>query len=269
MAPLLLDKYALWKAGAVLLLTWLGTFAAGYWAGYQQLSISTDKPLVMSALALHDSASFSIKSPDCVMQDKDVSSQDYVSAENQATIEAPIADKPTEIVADTSLPETKITPVVANPVVVNPVITGSSADEPAVGQDAQPHTSEMAQLSSQKTAKSSLTAPIADQKQPQLAVLQGDVEQQQARYSIQVGMYGNRVNAENLMKMLGAEGFRSYISSYTNKKQQQRFNVRFGFYKDKQLALTALRHYASTHDGNGYLVRVKQPLQSLEVSSTN
>jgi len=83
-----------------------------------------------------------------------------------------------------------------------------------------------------------------------------------ARYSIQVGMYGRRVNASNLVTMLEAQGLDAYISEYLNKKQQLRYNVRFGYFENKRAALKGLKYYTVNMDGKGYLVRFKPTMHA-------
>ena len=75
------------------------------------------------------------------------------------------------------------------------------------------------------------------------------------KYSIQVGMYGRLINAENMMEVLQAKQLNAYVSDYTNKKDEVRYNVRFGYFADKKTALTALKVYKSNKNGDGYLVK--------------
>ncbi len=75
-----------------------------------------------------------------------------------------------------------------------------------------------------------------------------------ARYSIQVGMYGNMINAENMKKMLQAQNLNAYISNYKNRKNEVRYNVRFGYFQNKQFAITTLKKYKEQGKGDGYLV---------------
>lgn len=75
------------------------------------------------------------------------------------------------------------------------------------------------------------------------------------KYSIQVGMYGRLMNAENMMNQLQAKKLNAYVSDYTNKKNETRYNVRFGYFLDKKSALSALEEYRSSLNGEGYLVK--------------
>jgi cell division septation protein DedD len=75
------------------------------------------------------------------------------------------------------------------------------------------------------------------------------------KYSIQVGMYGSLANATNMMKMLQVQQLDSYVSNYKNRKNEPRYNVRFGYFLDKKTAITKLNDYKSKVKGDGYLVR--------------
>lgn len=77
----------------------------------------------------------------------------------------------------------------------------------------------------------------------------------EAKYSIQVGMYGRLINAENMMKMLQVEQYEAYITDYTNKKNETRYNVRFGYFPDRRSALASLEKFKNDSKGDGYLVR--------------
>jgi len=91
--------------------------------------------------------------------------------------------------------------------------------------------------------------------QPTLAIALPSDELSKIKYSIQVGMYGRLINAENMMNMLQAKRLDAYVSDYTNKKNEIRYNVRFGYFTDKKTAVTALESYKNSQKGDGYLVR--------------
>lgn len=75
------------------------------------------------------------------------------------------------------------------------------------------------------------------------------------KYSVQVGMYGRLLNAENMMKMLQAQQYDAYVSDYTNKKNETRYNVRFGYFVDKKSAIAKLKEFKAAQKGDGYLVK--------------
>lgn len=79
----------------------------------------------------------------------------------------------------------------------------------------------------------------------------------EVNYSLQVGMYGSLPNAENMVERLQAKEFDAYVSSYTNKNDEIRYNVRLGYFVDKKAALIALKDYKKSEKADGYLVKIK------------
>ncbi len=75
------------------------------------------------------------------------------------------------------------------------------------------------------------------------------------KYSIQVGVYGRLINAENMMRLLQAQKYDAYVTDYTNKKNEIRYNVRFGYFSDKKSALETLAEFKTSQQGDGYLVK--------------
>ena len=67
-------------------------------------------------------------------------------------------------------------------------------------------------------------------------------------------MYGRLANAENMMKRLQAQRYEAYVSDYTNKKNEVRYNVRFGYFVDKKSAIAGLNKFKEEQKGDGYLV---------------
>jgi len=105
-------------------------------------------------------------------------------------------------------------------------------------------------------------APAEDKRKDKLAVvniepaLSAEVLAT-ARYSIQVGMYGRLNNAENMVSLLQEKNFEAYVSTYINKKEELRYNVRLGYFSDKKSALAALASYRQTEKSDSYLVNFK------------
>lgn len=79
-----------------------------------------------------------------------------------------------------------------------------------------------------------------------------------ARYTIQVGLYGNKRNADRKVAELLDKNLSAYISDSVNRKDETLFNVRFGYFNDKQSVVTALELYQEKHTGDGYIVRLRQ-----------
>jgi len=75
------------------------------------------------------------------------------------------------------------------------------------------------------------------------------------KYSIQVGVYGRLLNAENMVKSLQAQQYDAYVTDYTNKKNEMRYNVRLGYFADKKSAIATLNKFKTKQNGDGYLVK--------------
>lgn len=75
------------------------------------------------------------------------------------------------------------------------------------------------------------------------------------KYSIQAGVYGRLHNAENMMKQLRSDKYEAYITDYTNKNNETRYNVRFGYFVNKKAALASLEKFKSDKNSDGYLVK--------------
>lgn len=84
-----------------------------------------------------------------------------------------------------------------------------------------------------------------------------------ARYSVQVGVFRHRLNAQKQVKTLTQQGLNAYLLDYLNKRKQTRYNVRFGYYQQKKNALLALQQYRlNQQDHSGYLVKLMPVLHA-------
>jgi hypothetical protein len=72
------------------------------------------------------------------------------------------------------------------------------------------------------------------------------------KYSIQVGVFGNILNAQNMQKKL--QQLDAYITEDFHKDDKVRYNVRLGYFIDKKSAIAALHDYRNNKNGDGYLV---------------
>jgi len=79
-----------------------------------------------------------------------------------------------------------------------------------------------------------------------------------ARYTIQVGAFADSQNAIRRMSELESQNLSAYTDGYTNKRNKLRFNVRFGYFKDKSSALTALNSFEQNMSGSGYVARIRR-----------
>ncbi len=74
------------------------------------------------------------------------------------------------------------------------------------------------------------------------------------KFTIQIAVYDSLKNAESMMLSLQKKNLDAYVSGYTSKSGKRQFNVRFGYFQEKKMALSALKNYINEHQGDGYLV---------------
>lgn len=273
MAPVLLDNRGLLKAGFSMLLALVVVFGGGFITGYQkaivqQLALTQDRGIELPVVDAEQAEILAM-----------VLAQPPVIEEAGASIDV---DDP-----DNGLQETALK-TVAKDGIVSPIIddstqvvarkqtqtSGLNSLTPLALSEENGATKKMAKseifsVSVEKSGKDGIAQTDVLQgnqskpvKQTNVGSVLTQVSKLNARYSIQVGMYGQRVNASNLVTMLEAQGLAAYISEYLNKKQQLRYNVRFGYFESKRAALKGLKYYTVNMDGKGYLVRFKPTMHA-------
>lgn len=238
MAPVLLDNRGLLKVGVSMVLALVVVFGGGFITGYQkavtqQLALTQDRGIELPSVNVEQAeavAMISAPQPPAIEEagaSIDVDDPDNIDASDD-NVQKTAQDMPI-----------KDMPVKGTPI-KNSSEKNSKVTQTAVLEGKQNNTIKSTNASSVLTQVSKLNA----------------------RYSIQVGMYGQRVNASNLVTMLEAQGLDAYISEYMNKKQQLRYNVRFGYFENKRTALKGLKHYTDNMDGKGYLVKLKRTMHA-------
>ena len=237
MAPLLLDRRSLIKSGFYLCLLLTIAFFGGYYSGYTKGYGHAESRLRQHALppvalvlpepAHADTAIFEPQPPAVIEPgaDIDVDRPDTVTAQADAPEPAgnEQAASAEDIRVDSPSPPVQLASLEVTPAIV--------ADVTATARPLEPQSGIVSALAS--------NAGVTE-----------------ARYSIQVGMYGGASNAEQLLETLNASRLDAYIDKFSNANGEPRFNVRFGFYRDRASAKAALQAYRSQLDGEGYVVRV-------------
>ena len=271
MAPILIDNRGLIKLGLVLVLTTVIVFAAGFLSGYQQATTFYAAGSEIETLALPTQAVFlesdvEPQLPDTIVAGAEIdvdqphaesgarakdsavaaralsaSYKENVNKTNQATTSTKLASLESIALEKMGKPSNKESSDDKNIFNKNNQVSikGSSIKEALISTGFQ-----------NKSGKS-----IAA-KEPDLIVVASltSAELNNIKYSIQVGIYGRLINAENMMRLLRAQNLNAYVSDYVNKKNENRYNVRFGYFMDKKSALSALTKYKNKQKGDGYLV---------------
>jgi len=226
MAPILIDNRDLLKLGFVSVLTIVLAFAGGVMFGYQQATMGYDHEINSMA----ESSS--------LPEQKAISDIDIKQAPDIVNT----AEK-TDI--DQIEPAKKSTDAKKSVAVIS--IKTEEKPNTVVKVNAVKEKAEKEKASAVNVTKDKKTATL-----PATSAVASD--NNKIKYSIQVAVYGRLNNAENMMKKLQAQNLDAYVSDYLNKKNKLRFNVRFGYFKDKKTALKALSDYINIQKGDGYLV---------------
>jgi len=74
------------------------------------------------------------------------------------------------------------------------------------------------------------------------------------KYSIQVAVFAHLINAKNMVDNLQTQNLDAYVSDFINRENENRYNVRFGYFMDKGSATAALNKYKNKHKSDGYVV---------------
>ncbi len=263
MAPILIDNRGLIKLGLISALSAVIVFAAGFFSGYQQAITfyatgSEIETLALPVQAVLLEGDVEPQLPDTIVAGADID-VDQPQVESEANTKNSVVESKTatssnkEKVNKTKTSETPVsTKLVSLEQASKPNNKVSSDDKNIASKNNQFSIKEAVTSNSfQNESGKSVAA-----KEPDLIVVASltPAELNSIKYSIQVGIYGRLINAENMVKMLQAQHLDAYVSDYTNKKNENRYNVRFGYFVDKKSALSALKKYKNKQKGDGYLV---------------
>ena len=253
MAPLLIDSRDVLKLGVISMLVMVLIFFGGFLFGHQRATTFYQSSSDIQPLFLPEKQA-----------EQQVEQQDIAGSQIPSIIEAGAeidVDQPeakiqlannsdnalaAKVLADTS--ENKESPESQNST-ASADSDASNVEQKTESNKAAPHTERQGTKIINERDDSSDSAGAS------IVTAFTSKELSEIKYSIQVGMYGRLVNAENMMKMLQAQQFDAYVTDYTNKKNEIRYNVRFGYFADKKFAIAALDKFKSSQNGDGYLVR--------------
>ena len=263
MAPILIDNPGLIKLGLISVLSTVIVFAAGFFSGYQQATTfyaagSEIETLALPVQAVLLEGDVEPQLPDTIVAGADID-VDQPQVESKANTKNSVVESKSSIsskkekVTKTKTSETPVsTKLVSLEQASKPNNKASSDDKNIVSKNNQLSIKEAVTSNSFQNESGESAAT----KEPDFIVVASltPAELISIKFSIQVGIYGRLINAENMMRMLQAQHLDAYVSDYTNKKNENRYNVRFGYFVDKKSALSALKKYKNKQKGDGYLV---------------
>lgn len=245
MAPILIDSRGLLKLVFISVLITFVVFAAGFFIGYQQ------------ATAFHLAGS---NTQALLLPEKPVV---HASAIEPQLPELMAAGEALDVDQPGTASEAVAVDVIVEPVYEKPVSPGKTNTSEITGysktQNNSTHAAVKQKVITKKTPEPIASSAIVDpravaEKTPLVITAMPRQELNKIKYSIQVGMYGRLINAENMMRKLQAKQWDAYVSDYSNQQDEVRYNVRLGYFKDKESALAALKVYKKNQKADGYLV---------------
>jgi cell division septation protein DedD len=235
MAPILIDQRSMLKISTVLVFTMLLLFFSGYLIGFQkseahrkaiQQTLTLDLPDAVRLASNEDE----IYIPEVIEPgiDRDVDEPDVITASNDVAQNKAKIEKPRHTEKEIAVVEQQT--VLASAPIINEVQTQTVA----VG------------------------GPVETVDDDPLALLVDSADEATARYTIQVGLFGDMDNAERKVEDLLAQRLSAYSSEFTNKKNQLLYNVRFGYFASFASARLALDTYKAVLASDGYIVKLKR-----------
>ena len=271
MKPVLLDQKSIFRAGITISLSMLVVFFSGYYIGQQKadsgkgMGLNKTMALALPGPAHADTAEFEPHIPQAQMPgayiDVDSAEETAAGINSKEQADTQVHSAGAEI--ETVIIET--TSKIEKPAV---------SDVSAVQVDQQLHLASLA--ITPDIFKTGNTADVTnvthdnpiidghDQRRSgsfesgSQAETMDTANAEDARYTIQVGVFADSENAMRKKSELESQKLSAYIDEYTNKRDELRFNVRFGYFKDKSSAVTALSIFQQNASGSGYVSRIRR-----------
>ena len=270
MTPILLDQASIFRAGVAVSFTMLAVFSGGYYIGHQQADsgkgMELDKTIALALPrpAHADTAEYEPQIPQAQMPGAyiDVDSPDETTAGNsrqQAVTQAHSAGADVENVINETT-STIETPAVTDVTAVQDhqqLHLASLAVTPDVFKTA--NDTDVIHKTDDQTINTVDHQQLSGGLEPGVqARIIDTATAEDARYTIQVGVFADSQNAIRRMSELESQHLSAYTDGYTNKRNELRFNVRFGYFKDKSSALAALDSFEQNMSGSGYIARIRR-----------
>jgi len=260
MAPILIDSRDLIKFGFISVLTAMAVFSAGFLSGHEQAASFYLEGSVQEPLSLPEKIS-------TIESDLGQKIPAVIDAGEEIDVDQPQSKAYSSLATTIKINENKNDPhaidsaiAVENEFGGEALVTDKNINAEIENVQKMSNEAGITVTSEENISKSnagndSINAAADLNYQAVVANSFTEDELSKIKYSIQVGMYGRLRNAENMMELLQEQQLNAYVSDYTNNKKEVRYNVRFGYFVDKKAALSALREYKRSQNGDGYLVK--------------
>ena len=261
MTPLLLDQRSIFKAGIAVSLGMLAVFSIGYYLGLQKagfsgiIGLNRTIALALPKPAHADTDESEPQSPVVQLAGAiiDVDSTDTDATAKQATASL----KDDNAIHEANGPGASATadeesaPQQGARLQLASLTTAAQVSNSGSESASELHDEKPAEMVNEQSSKA-----LADAARQSLIIDTATAED--ARFTIQVGVFADSENALRRMSELESHQLSTYAEGYTNKRKQLRFNVRFGYFRDKASAVAALNRFEQDLSGTGYVTRIRR-----------
>lgn len=271
MAPVLLDQRTIFRAGIAVSFTLLVVFFTGYYTGYQKadsgriMGLNKTIALALPKPAHAETTEYEPRSPHMQIPgvNIDVDSPEYKAAdsdiEQQPAAHMHVAgDEVESVIKETTAiintptdvevsAEKAVQPLQLASLAITPGVLKEGADSAIIEQAGDRMANAGDMQATDSSTESANNARIVD-----------TASAADARYTVQVGVFADSENAIRRMSELESQKLSAYTEGYTNKGDELRFNVRFGYFNDKSSAVAALNSFEQHMSGSGYVTRIRR-----------
>ncbi|MBT8119863.1 MAG: SPOR domain-containing protein [Gammaproteobacteria bacterium] len=251
MAPLLIDGRDLLKFVLVSVVAVTTVFVSGVFLGHQQAATFYQAGSDVQPLPLPERVEVAENTFES-QQPAEIAVGEFIDVDHPASAATPAMKNPD---ISTMVSESKRESVLGKDIKTRADKKRTNHRDIAVSEIESLPIKNKIKGSEQNDAEQLVTTSPSAMDDPLVVASPGTNNLNMVKYSIQVGMYGSLTNAENMMKTLRVEEYEAYITDYTNKKNETRYNVRFGYFIDKKSARASLEKFKNDKNGDGYLVK--------------
>jgi cell division septation protein DedD len=260
MAPVLLDQRGLLKAGIAISVVMCVVFCSGYYLGFHKagtgnstafnktMALALPKPAHAETTEYErytpaqylPGANIDVDSPDTTVSNAEASTRpDVQNSGAGGNVESVIKQTTNTIEAAGTSAAAAVHE--DHPLQLASLGVASTVPDQADSRSAVADTTQSAVADSEPIPPLTDTAHAGD-----------------ARYTIQVGVFADAENASRRKSELESQQLNAYINEYRNKRDEPRFNVRFGLFNSKSSAVAALTRFEQDMSGSGYVTRIRR-----------
>ena len=267
MAPFVIDSSTRQQYLIIFIIAMLLSFSLGYWLGainHQAESAQTYdelksqiliEPETPAAVEENEGDKVPEEQPATEVEEKDKKKDESkVAASKSSVTAAKVEQKKTVISKTEPQPEVKSAPVKVTPKPEPPpkpvvIAKPESKPKPVNTQAADVKAKSSSPSSESQPEKPSETSAVSNESSES-----ADDNTEKSGFSVQVGLFANRENAQNLVDELIEKGFDAYMADFVSSSGEVKYNVRFGQFSDRQSVQEKLAEYKQLFSTPAYIV---------------